>query len=184
MKISPSKLTKALADAGMTAEQAGEAISDRGFPADDAAAAVRNWARGSDHPRCKPGHINKLAQALGKASKDIVVFQSMVRGHRGSPRKAKLLTDLIRGKSVEQALNLLNFNTKRAAVNIKKCLSAAVADAQLADADETALFVCDSRVDEGMRMKRFQPKDRGRAHPIIKPLAHITIAVEERAKKN
>lgn len=183
MKISGNKLTRAMNDAGQSAETLAETIADKGFGADRAAAAIRNWMRGSDHPRCKATHAAKLATALGVAPKDICVFQSQVAGHRGSPRKTKLVTDLIRGKSVDQALNLLAFTPKRAALNVRKCLSAAIADAQLADADETALVVCDSRVDEGTRMKRFQPKDRGRAHPITKMFSHITVAVEERAKK-
>jgi large subunit ribosomal protein L22 len=77
-------------------------------------------------------------------------------------------------------MNLLSFNTKRAAVNIRKCLAAAIADAQLADASGADLVVCESRVDQAMVIKRFQPKDRGRAHQILKPLSHITVSVEER----
>lgn len=183
MKISGTKLSKAMQTAGTTAEQLADTIAEKGFGADHAAAAVRNWMRGADHPRCKAVHAAKMASALGVAPKDICTFQSQVKGHRGSPRKTKLVTDLIRGKSVDQALNLLSFTPKRAALNIKKCLSAAIADAQLADADETALYVCDSRVDMGTRMKRFQPKDRGRAHAIIKMFSNITVAVEERVKK-
>jgi ribosomal protein L22 len=81
------------------------------------------------------------------------------------------------------ALNQLTFTTKRAAVNIKKALSAAIADAEQAEADVTALFVAESRVDGAGMMKRFQPKDRGRAHPIEKRFSNITVAVEERAAK-
>ena len=100
--------------------------------------------------------------------------------HRGSPRKVALLTDLVRGKDVDTALNLLTFTTKRAAVDVKKALSAAIADAEQANADVTALVVADSRVDDGPRLKRFQPKDRGRAHQILKRMSHITIALEDR----
>ena len=76
---------------------------------------------------------------------------------------------------------MLTFSTKRAAVNIKKALTAAIADADQADADVTALYVSQSHVDEGPVMKRFRPKDRGRAHAILKQTSHITIGVEERA---
>lgn len=183
MKISGKKLTEAMQKAATSPEQLADSIADKGFKADAAASAIRNWMRGNDHPRCKAVHAAKMAEALGVFPKDICTFQSQVRGHRGSPRKAKLVTDLIRGKSVDQALNLLGFTPKRAAVNIKKALTAAIADAQQADADETTLYVCDSRVDAGTRMKRFQPKDRGRAHPITKMFSHITVAVEERTKK-
>ena len=183
MKISGRKLSKAMEAAGVTAEQLGSALAQPGFSADEAASAIRNWMRNNDHPRCKSPQIARMAQALGLAPKDISIFTSMVRGHRGSARKAGLLAALIRGKSVDAAMNLLSFNTKRAAVNIKKCLQAAVADAQLADANGTDLIVCESRVDQGMVIKRFQPKDRGRAHPILKPLSHITVSVEERPSK-
>ena len=184
MKISGSKLTKAMNQAGVTADQLGSALAQPGFSADEAAAAIRNWMRNNDHPRCKAGHIARLSQSLGVAPKDIAIFTSMVRGHRGSARKARLIADLIRGKSVDTALNLLSFNTRRAAVNFKKCLAAAVADAQLGEADEGSLIVCESRVDEGLVMKRFQPKDRGRAHPILKKSSHITVSVEERSTRN
>jgi large subunit ribosomal protein L22 len=115
--------------------------------------------------------------------KSLAAFTSQVRHHRGSPRKARLLAELIRGKNVDQALNLLTFTTKRAAVNVKKCLNAAIADAEQAECDITRLFVAESRVDNAAVIKRFQPKDRGRAHPIHKPLSHITVSVEERAAK-
>ncbi|MFG0251415.1 MAG: 50S ribosomal protein L22 [Phycisphaerales bacterium JB038] len=98
---------------------------------------------------------------------------------RISPRKARLVADLIRGKSLDEALNLLTFSKKRAAVMVKKTLQAAVADAEEQDADVTALYVCESRVDEGPTIKRWRPKDRGRAHPINKRTSHIIVGVEE-----
>ena len=58
---------------------------------------------------------------------------------------------------------------------------AAIADAEVADADIGALVVAESRVDGAVHIKRFQPKDRGRAHPILKRTCHITVGVEERA---
>ncbi|MCE7974487.1 MAG: 50S ribosomal protein L22 [Leptolyngbya sp. PLA1] len=127
--------------------------------------------------------VRQIAEALRTTPKDLVAFTSEVRHHRGSPRKARLVTDMIRGKNVDQALNLLTFTTKRAAVNVKKCLNAAIADAEQSECDITRLFVAESRVDNASVIKRFQPKDRGRAHPILKPLSHITISVEERAAK-
>ncbi|MEL7471951.1 MAG: 50S ribosomal protein L22 [Planctomycetota bacterium] len=107
-------------------------------------------------------------------------FTSEVRFHRGSTQKARLVADLVRGKTVDEALNALTFSHKRATVNIRKALDAAIADAEQADADVTSLVVAESRVDEGPPIKRFRPKDRGRAHPILKGTSHITIAVEER----
>jgi len=172
-----------MATAGLTNQQLAEALAEPGFNAKDAASALSNWAAGRDHPRCKASTIAKIAGVLKVQTKDVAVFTSRVKGDRGSPRKARLLADLIRGKSVDQALNLLTFTTKRAAVNIKKCLNAAIADAETAECDITRLYVLESHVDEGTRIKRFQPKDRGRAHAIVKQLKHITISVEERGQK-
>jgi large subunit ribosomal protein L22 len=172
-----------MAAAGLTTAQLGEALVEPGFGAADAERAVKNWLGGRDHPRCKSKTIAKMSEVLRVSSKDLAAFTSRVNYHRGSPRKAKLLVDLIRGKRVDQALNLLTFTTKRAAVNVKKCLNAAIADAEQAECDVTRLFVSESRVDDAPRIKRFQPKDRGRAHAITKRLSHITISVEERAAK-
>lgn len=183
MRIQGSKLEKKLGDAGMTPLQLAEAIAEPGFGAQDALRAITNWSAGRDHPRCKAKTVSRLAAALRCQPKDIVRFTSEVRHSRGSPRKAGLVAALIRGKNVDEALNLLTFNTKRAAVNIKKALNAAIADAERAEADVTRLYVSESRVDAGPVIKRFQPKDRGRAHPILKPLSHITVSVEERVSK-
>ena len=100
---------------------------------------------------------------------------------RSSPRKARLVADLIRGKRVDDAMNLLTFSDKRAAQMLRKTLQTAIADAEQAEADTTRLFVTESRVDAGATMKRFQPKDRGRAHQILKRTSHLTIGVEEMA---
>lgn len=180
VRIRGTKLKAALERANLSVEQAAEAMAEPGFAKDDAARAIRNWLAGRDHPRCRASRLKKLAGVVKADVKDLVAFTSQVRYHRGSPRKAGLLADLIRGKSVDQALNLLTFTTKKAAVNLKKCLNAAVSDAEQAECDVTRLFVAESRVDKAPVIKRFQPKDRGRAHPILKPLSHITISVEER----
>ena len=182
MRLRGENLEQLAGKRGVSREQLAQAIERTGLSGDRALSAVNNWMRGRDHPRCKPTDIAKLAAAVGAAPKDIVRFVSEIRHHRGSPRKARLLADLVRGKSVDEALNLLTFTTKRAAVNIKKALNAAIADAERAEADVTALFIVESRVDDGGMIKRFQPKDRGRAHPIEKRLSHITIGLEEKAR--
>lgn len=164
----------------MTPEQLASAVERTGLEGPRSLRAVENWLSGRDHPRCKASDIAKLAQACGVATKDLCRFTSRVMHHRGSSRKARLLADLIRGRAVDEALNLLTFTTKRAAVNMKKALNAAIADAEQAEADVTALHVVESRVDEGPVIKRFRPKDRGRAHPILKRTSHITIGIEER----
>ena len=183
MRLRGDKLKKLAGKSGVTVEQLAQAVERTGLSGDDAVSAVKNWMIGRDHPRCKATDIAKLAGAVGVQPKDIARFVSRIVQHRGSPRKAKLLVDLVRGKNVDEALNLLTFTTKRAAVNVKKALSAAIADAEQADADVTALFVAESRVDDAGMLKRFQPKDRGRAHPIEKRFSNITIGVEGRSAK-
>ena len=74
---------------------------------------------------------------------------------------------------------LLRFNPKRAAVMVRKTLRAAIADAEQNEVPIDRLYVSESRVDEGMIIKRFRPKDRGRAHPIQKKTSHIVVGVEE-----
>ena len=180
MKIRGKALKKIAAARGTTREQLAGAIERVGVKGDVALKAVNNWMNDVNHPRVRADDIRKIASTLGSPMKDFVTFTSMIRNHRGSPRKVKLLVDLIRGKKVDDAIQMLNFTTKRAAVNVKRCLDAAIADAEQADADVTTLVVTESRVDDGPRMKRFQPKDRGRAHSIIKRFAHITISVEEK----
>jgi large subunit ribosomal protein L22 len=180
VKINGPKLKK-MADAKkMSVEALASAVERTGLAGSRAQSAIGNWMRGSDHPRCKREDVVGLANALGCSVSDIASFTCIFKYHRGSPRKAKLLVDLIRGKKVETALNLLTFTTKRAAIDIKQALNAALTEAQLAEADLGSLVVTQSTVGDAPRMKRFQPKDRGRAHPIIKRMTHITIGLEER----
>src|SRR5262245_59607524 len=107
-----------------------QSVERTGLSGDHARSAVGNWMRGSDHPRCKREDIVAMSQALSCTVGDIASFTCIFRFHRGSPRKAKLLVDLILGKKVDKALTLLTFTTKRAAVDIKQTLSAALAEAQ------------------------------------------------------
>jgi large subunit ribosomal protein L22 len=98
---------------------------------------------------------------------------------RISPRKARLVTELVSGRHVDDALELLKYTRKRASTMVDRVLRSAIANADEAEADVKNLFVHEARVDEGPVMKRFQPKDRGRAHPILKRTSHIVISVAE-----
>ena len=102
------------------------------------------------------------------------------RYSRISPRKARLVADLIRGRHVDDALEILDFTKKRASGMIKKVLRSAIANADEQEADVGTLYVHEVRVDEGPRIKRWRPKDRGRAHPYAHKTSHIVVAVEER----
>ena len=180
MRIVGKKLKARAQDKGLSVEQLATAVERTGLSGGRAISAINNWMRDRDHPRCKNEDVQALAGAIGCEVADIARFTSVFRYHRGSPRKTKLLTDLIRGKDFNTAMDLLSFNTKRAAVDVRKALLAAFADAEQAEADGGALVVAESRVDNGPIVKRFQPKDRGRAHPILKRMAHITVGLEEK----
>lgn len=99
---------------------------------------------------------------------------------RIAPRKARLIADLIRGRDIDDAMTELDLSKRRGAAYFKGVLKSAIANAEEAEADLTRLFIKESRVDEGPTMKRFQPKDRGRAHPIKKRMSHLYITVAEK----
>jgi large subunit ribosomal protein L22 len=99
---------------------------------------------------------------------------------RISDRKARLVVDLIRGMPCDRAVETLKFTNKRAAFFVKRVLESAMANANEQEANMRKLFVAECRVGGGPIIKRFQPKDRGRAHPIMKRTSHITVAVDER----
>lgn len=107
-------------------------------------------------------------------------YSATHRFARIAPRKAQLVADLIRGRRVDDALTQLQMSKKRAAWYFRTVLKSAVANAEEADADVRNLVVVESRVDQGPTMKRFQPKDRGRAHTILKRSSHLVVAVDEK----
>jgi large subunit ribosomal protein L22 len=109
-----------------------------------------------------------------------MAFTNIHRGARISPLKARLVVDMIRGMPIDKAQVALQMSTKRAAVYVSAALEAAIANADQAEANIRKLYVSDARVDAGPTIKRWQPKDRGRAHPILKRTSHITVAVDER----
>lgn len=180
MRLRGDKLKHLADEAGVGMDELVGAIERTGLDGARARTALDNWIAGRDHPRCKSADIAKLSEVIGCQVGEISRFTSMVRHNRGSSRKARLLADLIRGRSIDEALNQLSFSTKRAAGPMRKALDAAIADAERADADVTVLYVAESRVDEGPTIKRFRPKDRGRAHAIRKRTSHIIVGVEER----
>ena len=99
---------------------------------------------------------------------------------RTSPQKLNLVAALIRGKKVEKALNDLTFSKKRIAVDVKKCLQSAIANAENnhgLDVDE--LIVAEAWVGKNLVMKRGRPRARGRFGKIMKPFSEITIKVRQ-----
>lgn len=147
-----------------------------------AVAAIKNWQKGLFKPEPRTDDINRLASALSVEVNDIADWRSSYRYAPMSARKARLVTQLIVGRSVQDALDILKFTRKRAATMIEKVLKSAVADADEQQVDVDKLYVCSARVDDaGIRIgtKRWIPKDRGRAHPIHKKACHIHITVTQ-----
>ncbi len=126
--------------------------------------------------------LTRLASGLGVNVSEISQWRASYRYAPSAPRKARLVTQLIAGRSVQDALDVLKFEHKRAARMIEKVLKSAIANADEAEADVEKLYVSESRVDgAGRRIgtKTWIAKDRGRAHPIRKEACHIHIAVAE-----
>lgn len=103
-----------------------------------------------------------------------------LRGARLSAQKARLVADQIRGKRVEEALDLLEFSPKKGAAIIKKVLESAIANAEHNEgADVDDLKVSTIFVDEGLTMKRIRPRAKGRADRVFKRSCHITVKVAD-----
>lgn len=103
---------------------------------------------------------------------------------RIAPRKVRLVTDIIRDKTVEEAQTILSFITKKAAPVILKLLKQAVSNAKTSfQLEEKNLYISKILVDEGPKYKRWMPRARGQASPIQKKTSHITIVLDEVVKK-
>jgi large subunit ribosomal protein L22 len=103
---------------------------------------------------------------------------SIVRGVRLSADKGRLVADMIRGKKVDQALNILAFTPKKAAGIIRKALESAIANAEHNDgADIDELKVKTIFVEQGATLKRFSARAKGRGNRISKPTCHIYVTV-------
>ena len=108
--------------------------------------------------------------------------RALAKNVRISPRKARLVTDLIRGRSVPEARTILAFTERHAAVEVEKVLRSAVANAEANPAlhwNGDDLVIAEVFVDEGPTLKRFRPRARGRVGPIKKRTCHITIQVAQ-----
>ncbi len=108
---------------------------------------------------------------------------------RISPRKLRYVADVVRNKSVEQAVDILTFTPKKAASILKKAVESAAANAaENHDMEEEGLFISRIMVNEGPILKRFRPRARGRATRIRKRTSHLTVVVsdgkEQEAKDN
>ena len=102
---------------------------------------------------------------------------------RVSPRKARMVVDMIPGKSVDQARDILAFCDRDVAEDVLKCLNSAVANADQAGMPVNDLYVSTTYVDEGPTMKRIRPRAKGSASRIRKRSSHITVKVAPRGEE-
>ena len=115
-------------------------------------------------------------------------FRAQVRFTRVSPQKARLVLDLIKGRKVEDALNILVFTKKRVAATVEKLLRSALENANYLssekgiDVDVDKLYVKHAVANDGPRMKRIRPAPMGRAFRYVRRIAHIEIVLAERGK--
>ena len=106
--------------------------------------------------------------------------KAILRGVRLSAQKGRLVADLVRGKPVDQALNTLAFSPKKGAKIIRKVLESAIANAEHNDgADIDTLKVKTIHVEEGMTLKRYTARGKGRGNRILKPTCHVYVTVGE-----
>ncbi len=112
-------------------------------------------------------------------------MKAILKNYRQSPRKVRLVTDLIKGKKVSNALDTLNFTTKRAVPVVKKLLESAIANAVHAGLVADTLKIKNITVDEGVVLKRMMPRARGVGARINKRTSHIhvTLSIIEEDKK-
>jgi large subunit ribosomal protein L22 len=122
----------------------------------------------------------QMAEAI-KAEKKQIAFAKL-NNCPTSPRKMRLVADLVRGKKAEQALQILRFSPKEASRRLEKLVISAIANWQAknedADVEEAKLYIKEIRVDGGSMLKRLRPAPQGRAHRIRKRSNHVTVVVD------
>jgi len=109
-------------------------------------------------------------------------MKAFLKNYRQSPRKVRLVADLVKGKSVDQAVVALDFLAKRTGLPIKKLIESAVANAKQIGAERENLFVKEIRVDKGIVMKRIMPRAMGRGARINKRTSHVNVLLAERTE--
>ena len=114
-------------------------------------------------------------------AEQITVAKATAKTVRIAPRKVRLVVDLIRGKSIGEAISILKFTPRAASPAVEKVLMSAIANAEHNyDLDIENLEISAIFVDEGPTIKRFRPRAKGSASPIMKRTSHITVVVSEK----
>ena len=108
-------------------------------------------------------------------------MKAELKTYNQSPRKVRLVTELVKGKKVTEALNALSFLPKRAALPIEKLIKSALANAKNAGANTDSLTIKDIRVDSAGMLVRFMPRAMGRAAPIRKRRSRVVVELASKA---
>jgi large subunit ribosomal protein L22 len=183
--LSSDKLKKLCKQRQMSTEQLASQLVRGGLSKEKAVSAVKNWRKGLFKPAPSREDIRRLAAALSVEENDLADWCSSYCYAPSSARKVRLVTQLIVGRRVQDAIDILKFTRKRASEMVNKVLKSAVADADEQQADVDNLYVSEARVDDAGRRidtKRWIPKDRGKAYPINQKACHIHITVTEEAR--
>lgn len=126
-----------------------------------------------------------MAEAMKESRKNVAFAK--LNNCPTSPRKMRLVADLVRGVEVNKALQILKFNTKEASARLEKLLLSAVANWQIKNEDvrieDSGLFIKEIQVDSARVLKRLRPAPQGRAHRIRKRSNHVTIVVGSKSEK-
>ena len=126
-----------------------------------------------------------MAEAMKESRKNVAFAK--LNNCPTSPRKMRLVADLVRGVEVNKALQILKFNTKEASARLEKLLLSAVANWQIknehARMEDSGLFVKEIQVDSARVLKRLRPAPQGRAHRIRKRSNHVTVVVGSKSEK-
>ncbi len=114
-------------------------------------------------------------------------YSAILRNNPTSPRKMRLVADMVRGVDVNKALNMLHFHPKEASVKLEKLLMSAIANWQVKNEgvriEDTNLFIKEVYVDSGRVLKRLRPAPQGRAHRIRKGSNHVTIYLDSKKQE-
>ncbi|KPK85224.1 MAG: 50S ribosomal protein L22 [Bacteroides sp. SM23_62_1] len=115
-------------------------------------------------------------------------YSAMLRNYPSSPRKMRLVADLIRGKDVNKALDILKFSPQHVSKDLEKLVLSAISNWQNKNEgvriEDSNLYISEVRVDQGRTLKRYRPAPQGRAHRIRKRSNHVTVVLESANMEN
>ena len=119
----------------------------------------------------------KTTNNIAEPAATPIYAKAKLSTYRQSPRKVRLVADLVRGKKVKEAITNLAFISKRAALPIQKLLNSALANAKTLSLPEEDLIVKEIKVDAGSTLQRRRPRSRGMSNPIHKRTSHVSVTL-------